>query len=110
MGEFLIEEWRLGERELSVATLREKFSAKEKFRVSPRRFQAGEKCSGSTREGAVYVLEGSCSFKFGEHTYVLSMNQVFHHAAGSFEFEVLGVEACEYVHVWDIEMIQGQIG
>lgn len=87
---------------LCLETLRERFAPAEEYRVSPNTYEPGTAFSGFTRHGSVFVLAGSCRFRFGGTESHLTAGEILDHGKGEFEFAVLGDARCECVHVWSI--------
>ena len=89
--------------QISEAGVRQNHVPPEDFRISSQRFDPGDQFPGTTREGLVYVLSGSCSWSIDGQKVNAVEGDVAHFPAGSYEFEVVGDRPCDLVHVWNLK-------
>lgn len=100
----MAEEWDPGQGELTISSLRERFSPPEDFRVSPMRYPPGTKFCGTARRGTLYVLQGQCEFAGN----AISAGEFLEHGDLQYSFEVVGNEECEIVHVFPLAHLFGR--
>jgi hypothetical protein len=100
-----IEKWDRAKILLTEAAVRERHTPPEDFRISVFWIDAGTRYSGSTREGVVYVLSGSCSWSLGGRAVAAEEGDILQLPDSTYEFEVRGDDRCQIIHVWNLKEI-----
>ena len=98
---------RWEEAQISEAGVRQAHVPHENFRISTQRFEPGIRFSGTTREGLVYVLSGSCRWSIDGQQVNAVEGDVAQMPTGSYEFEVVGDHPCDLAHVWNLNELFG---
>ena len=94
--------WNNSWGELSLEAVQSRYSPPEEYRVALKNYEPNTVFSGTMREGKIYMLMGTCQYKFKDSIVELSASQILAHDGGTYEFSVLGAEKCEFVSVWAI--------
>jgi hypothetical protein len=89
---------------MSEAAIRKLYMPPENYRVSAFHYPAGTIFSGSMRSGQVYVIEGSCEYRFLEISEPISLlaGETLQLPEGEYEMEVTSTDPVFLVLVWEI--------
>lgn len=90
---------------LTEALLRERYSSKEKYRISSSKYRPGESVPGTHKEGLIFVIYGICKFSTKEDSAIMGKNSFMNFPRGDYEITVIGDDELHFVSIWDNEEI-----
>lgn len=86
----------------SEAFIRKRFAPPHEYRVSRYTYPAGTRFAGLMRPGTIFILTGSCSYKFGEIDFHLNAGDVAELPGGADDFSVHEAGPVDLILVWKL--------
>ena len=91
--------------QLSERLLRQKYSAKTKYRVSSSKYQPGESVPGTQKEGLLFIISGICKYSADKDSAIMGKNLFMWFPRGDYEIKVIGSEELHFVTIWSLEKL-----
>ena len=88
--------------EPSEAFIRSLFVSSGNYRISKRSYKVGTATPGSMRQGTVFVLLGSCYYRFETTDFHLKEGEFTEFPEGGYNFSVEGDSPVVLVYVWEL--------